>query len=185
MLTPYPNNPMYLVSERGDVFSLYTGRYLKTPVGKRGYKVFTAVCPLTKRHTKKYVHRCVAETFLDTSDMSWVNHKDGDKLNNNVSNLEWTNDKLNKEHAKKIDLVAHGSDHHNSKLTEEDVHRICHLLSEGFSTGCILKEYPWVSRGTLLNIRARRTWVRVSQEYHWEKCSNKRNRTCRDYRKHS
>lgn len=48
----------------------------------------------------KYVHRMVAETFLDKEDgKDFVNHKDGNKKNNHVNNLEWCTRSENMQHA--------------------------------------------------------------------------------------
>ena len=48
----------------------------------------------------RYVHRLVAETFLEKSDgTSEVNHKDGNKQNNSVQNLEWVSRRQNVFHA--------------------------------------------------------------------------------------
>ncbi len=52
------------------------------------------------------IHRLVARAFIPTDDYSlYVNHIDGNKLNNHVSNLEWCTPKENAEHAIKIGLV--------------------------------------------------------------------------------
>lgn len=46
------------------------------------------------------IHRLVAEHFLDKPEgKAEVNHKDGNKLNNNVENLEWVSQKQNQDHA--------------------------------------------------------------------------------------
>jgi hypothetical protein len=51
------------------------------------------------------VHRLAAKTFIDNPDnLPEVNHKDGDKLNNSMSNLEWITSSGNKIHAYKNGL---------------------------------------------------------------------------------
>ena len=64
--------------------------------------------PLTdKNHIKKYylVHRLVAMTFIpNEKDLPQVNHIDGNKLNNNVENLEWCTREDNIKHAYKMGL---------------------------------------------------------------------------------
>lgn len=62
---------------------------------KEGYEVIT----LSK--TRKYlIHRLVAETFIDNPDnKKEVNHKDLNKSNNKVSNLEWVSHSENMKHA--------------------------------------------------------------------------------------
>ena len=52
------------------------------------------------------VHRLVASVFLvNTNNYRTVNHKDGNKLNNNVSNLEWCSDSENLKHARDNGLL--------------------------------------------------------------------------------
>ena len=84
----------------GKVDILYKGKILNGFLdGKNNYKM--VMLSKSKTDQKKFlVHRLVAETFIENSDNKReVNHKDGNKLNNDVSNLEWCSSKENKEHA--------------------------------------------------------------------------------------
>lgn len=84
-------------------------RILKQFNHSRGYKVVSFQIGGDKY--KKYVHRLVCETFLDNpKGKPQVNHKDGDKTNNKLSNLEWATNSENRAHAVNNGLI------HRSKL---------------------------------------------------------------------
>lgn len=71
---------------------------LKTKIDKDGYKIVA----LSNKNGKKYisVHRVVAITFLQNPiNLPEVNHKNGNKINNDVYNLEWCKTKYNVNHA--------------------------------------------------------------------------------------
>lgn len=71
---------------------------------KRGYYIVT-LCKGKERKTKK-IHRLVAEAFIpNVENKLQVNHIDGNKLNNNVKNLEWCTDSENMIHAYKTGLM--------------------------------------------------------------------------------
>lgn len=96
-------NRKYAVNSNGSIFSLKTrknGRYKRlTPKNNwDGYKRIQ----LWEGNSNEYVsiHILVAETFL-TKTAEVVNHKDLDKGNNNVSNLEWITQQENIKHAMK------------------------------------------------------------------------------------
>lgn len=56
-----------------------------------------------KRRKPKLIHRLVAETFIpNPDDKKEVNHKDGNKLNNDASNLEWVTPSENQQHSRKV-----------------------------------------------------------------------------------
>ncbi len=71
---------------------------------KNGYK---RVCLCRNNNEKRVgIHRLVAEVFIpNPENKPCVNHKDGNKLNNRVDNLEWCTAKENNQHAIKTGLV--------------------------------------------------------------------------------
>lgn len=90
----------YEVSNFGAVRSLpWPGHHNKTIILKTfqqnsGYLVATL-----NGGKKMLVHRLVAEAFLENPDKKpYINHKDGDKTNNNLGNLEWVTPKENYNH---------------------------------------------------------------------------------------
>lgn len=62
-----------------------------------------------------YIHRLVASHFINNpNNLPQINHKDKNKLNNNVSNLEWCTDKQNKEHRNGIKIIRNDGVIYNS-----------------------------------------------------------------------
>lgn len=98
-LTLYPlkSDPNYLISKEGVVFSTITNRLLEPYVNPQGYKS-VSIKQGNSHHL--FLHRMLAETFLDNPEnLEEVNHKDGNKLNNDLSNLEWVTGCGNIRHA--------------------------------------------------------------------------------------
>jgi len=95
----------YQVSDHGRVRSLYTGKIMGT--GLNNWYRTTTLC---KNGTRKSVcvHQIVAKAFIPNPlNKPCVNHIDGDKTNNHVSNLEWATFKENETHSyKKLGKVA-------------------------------------------------------------------------------
>lgn len=97
--------PDYNVDEYGNVY--HTHHYkngidkinvIKHKDNGRGYKLVSLW--KNNKEYKKYVHRLVAEAFIpNPNNYLEVNHIDGNKDNNNLSNLEWCNRKYNQRHA--------------------------------------------------------------------------------------
>lgn len=83
----------------GRVYSEWYNKILQPSIDKYGYLVYTIVFSNGKQKVKK-IHRLVAETFIIVhgADENEVNHKDGDKTNNCVDNLEYCTSKDNKLH---------------------------------------------------------------------------------------
>lgn len=79
----------------------YKGGILNHSINSSGYKKVILIKDGVR--TNFYVHRLLAEHFIDnTENKPEVNHKDGNRLNNNLSNLEWVTSSENSLHAVKI-----------------------------------------------------------------------------------
>ena len=87
----------YLVSNNGEVKSIKFGRLLFGTVKSNGYvQIHLRDCGKSKN---AHLHRLVAEAFVpNPNDYPQINHVDGNKLNNNANNLEWTTQYLNAKH---------------------------------------------------------------------------------------
>lgn len=93
--------PDYTVTDKGEVFSYKMGRKLRALVKDGcGYlRVGLSNSRQGKKAVKK-VHRLVAEAFLpNPNNLEEVNHIDGNKANNTVSNLEWVSRQQNMQHS--------------------------------------------------------------------------------------
>ena len=84
----------YFIDEYGNVYSVKTHKYLNQEKGKDGY-YYVQLCEKGKRK-RMSVHRLVAETFIENPcSLPMVNHKDENRENNDVKNLEWCTEKYN------------------------------------------------------------------------------------------
>lgn len=102
--SPIPNTH-YSVSSKGRIRNDSTGQIKANHISRDGYnkvELYQDGIPLRKR-----VHRLVAEAFIPNPDRKpQINHIDGDKLNNNVENLEWVNNSENMIHAYSTGLAT-------------------------------------------------------------------------------
>lgn len=107
------------------------------------------------------VHTLVAEVFVPNPDKKpWVNHKDGNKLNNHASNLEWVTPKENAEHAIGRGLFAVGSRKKIAKLNETKVAEIRRRLERGERVCDLHKQYE-ISQSVVSMIKNRYIWKHV------------------------
>ena len=116
----------------------------------------------------KSAHRLVAEAFIPNYyNKPEVNHKDGNKLNNDISNLEWFTSKENMEHAVENNLYVtlYGEDRPNTKITEKQAHDICKLLEDNKLSIKEIAETIGCTRYIIENIKAGLSWINVSCNY--------------------
>lgn len=156
----------YLVSNKGRVKNKKRQRVISTRVHE-GYYDCRIHNHLGDKKSPR-IHRLVAETFIpkhESNEVLIVNHIDGDKLNNKVSNLEWVTYTENLHHA-----LAKGYYENNKGAvisTEEEVHDICRLFEAGYSYSEIEKENPKYTRSRTEGIRRRINWKEISKNYNW------------------
>lgn len=99
----------YEIDEQGQIYSHKTNKFLTGYVDNTGY--ITVLLTVDGKKKNYLVHRLVAQTFIPNKDnLPIVNHKDGNKLNNSVDNLEWVTQSQNRTHAiqTKISDLAYG-----------------------------------------------------------------------------
>lgn len=146
----------FKISSFGRVFSKRTNKILKTNVGKSGYRMFvTRFSGSTGKSKALKVHRLVAKTFIENpNDNTVVNHIDGDKTNNNVSNLEWTTFSGNAKHSFDVGLsrARKGEENKHSKLTNAIADEIRNRYSTEKITYNKLAEIYNVGRTTVRSI---------------------------------
>ncbi len=110
----------------GKEFVVYSTPGLrKLGLSKHIEDVYYTICLSTGSNpVSAKVHRLVAFAFIpNPQNLPWINHKDANKLNNHVDNLEWCTPLQNSQHAVGLGLMnpKKGSDVYGSKLTERQV----------------------------------------------------------------
>lgn len=159
----------YQISDKGRIFTkrrldgnrIIYGRELHPLITKDRYlKVGLTKNGKTKRF---YLHRLVAQHFIENpQNLPQVNHKDGNKFNNDVSNLEWCTKKQNQEHAVRNSLMQHGEARPSAKLTEKDVLEIYQL--KGVLSAKEIGERYGVSKNTINVILRGEKWLYLYQQ---------------------
>lgn len=157
-----PGYETYHVSEEGVVINTLTNKVLKTDLNSSGYKRVTLCVDM--KVIRITTHRLVALTYLYDEYLEGlvVNHKDGNKLNNHVSNLEWVTQSQNRKHAFKHKLVRRP----NSKLNDQTVEAICVCIEKGMKAKDITKAFD-IKKHIYDDIRSRRYYKDISDKYNW------------------
>lgn len=110
--------PEYKINSNGDIFSRYKYKTSTVidewrplvPVLDKGigYFLVTMVNATTKVRKNQFIHRLLAQAFIpNPENKPHVNHIDGNKQNNTLSNLEWATSKENSQHAVAMGLTTY------------------------------------------------------------------------------
>lgn len=152
----------YSVTEDGRVYSHKNNVFIKPRI-HNGYwhvNLYNKKC-----HTVS-VHRIVAKAFINgESDNLVVNHIDGNRLNNNLSNLEWVTQRGNV-----VNAVERGVMYKTFvTISEKTIHDACRLLCDTSKKYLEICKITGLSRTTLKNIASKNAFTHISCQYDFPK----------------
>lgn len=136
------------------------GQILSPKIKKNGY------LEVSLSGKSKYIHRLIAETWIGAIPAKMaVNHKDGNKQNNSVDNLEIVTYSQNSKHALENGWLKppsfKGSKHPRAKTNEKEVLKIRKEHALHRSLKRLLKDYPHLPKSTITKIIYRESWVHI------------------------
>lgn len=155
--------PKYEVSTFGRIKNIQTGRIRKPQLNRDGYFYMHLMITNVKTRNIK-VHRMVADTFLPKIDgKRFVDHIDGVKTNNSLSNLRWCSFQENIDFAWELGTYNNrGENHGMSKLKINDVIDIKIMQKAGVYTGRFISDIFGVNECCISDIKQGRTWMHVN-----------------------
>ena len=153
----------YRITEDGRVFNSY-GKELSQQLSNSGYKQVTLRDASGAGHSR-FIHRLLAVAFIPNPEHKpCVNHKDGNRLNNDLDNLEWCTHKENSRHAFNTGLATphgcNGESHGRHKLTDENVAYIMRTYVKGsreFGSSALARQLG-VSTTTVYKVVHGKAW---------------------------
>ena len=151
----------YEINLEGKVRNYRSKRELKPILYSHGYLV-VRLRKNNKVH-QKYIHRLIATTFIDNPNPknTVVNHIDGNKLNNNINNLEWTTIGRNVSMAWGAGLNdCRGAKNGRAIVNEDDVREMRKLHKEGKTIKELAITYG-LSRNATSCIVNYKTWTHI------------------------
>lgn len=118
------------VVPRGKHTLFIKGRVLKQCLNHNGYMQVSI--PIDGKSATKRVHRLVAQTFIkNQNDLPEINHKDNDRANNNVSNLEWCSRSYNQKYRDKFGISNTEAQGHPLFAINLDTLEVSRFQSQG------------------------------------------------------
>lgn len=163
-------NQEYRIDKKGNVWTPYRGWQIKSPQKiKKGY---LRVALFTSNGMKMFmIHRLVMEAFnpCENSLELEVNHKDGNKENNSLENLEWCTGSFNVRHSLETGLKtsARGTQIAGHKLTEKEVLEICDLIQSGTDSLTSIGKQYGVSKYCISDIKRKKSWSWLTKDYNF------------------
>ena len=173
--------PNYMVSSLGDIKSLpmkgnfWRGRLLRTKIDKGGYKRIWLY--VNGKSKEVLVHRIVAQTFIpNPCDKPQVNHKNGNKVDNRVDNLEWVTASENELHRYRV------LGHQSIGRVKSSIPVICVETGTRYTSAREAERATGISHNQILNVINRKISMKNGYKYknltaggyHWKNGEGKR-----------
>ena len=147
----------YSITRDGRVWSWHRNLFLSPGLAGKGYPM-VVLFKDGKPHNR-LVHRLMAQAYIPNPDSKpEVNHKDGDKTNNFLNNLEWVTSHENRLHGYKLGLHGSGENHHQAKLKQAEVDYIREQYASGKYTFARIAKAFGVSTSLISKIVKRVKW---------------------------
>ena len=174
--TVYPNiKPVYWVSSKARIYNAKTKKFIttrkldETKHSSPYYKVNLQITINGHSYSDVFlVHRLMMCAFFPVEGMEdlLVNHKDGDKCNDELSNLEWMTPSENVKHALKLGLFnpVYGENHCCATISEETAKKIIEMLLSRKYTHREIAEKMNCSRAVVEAISSRKAWKHLTNE---------------------
>jgi hypothetical protein len=161
MLFDIPEFENYLITKKGKIWSKKYKKFLKPNTNGSGY--LRVEFRIDNKRFHRVIHRVLAKVFIpNPENKKEVNHKDGNKLNNKLSNLEWVSPRENMKHAFKIGIKSHrGEKHPGAKLSGEQVREIRKLAKAGKLKQAKIGEKFGILQTTVSEIKSGRLWPHI------------------------
>lgn len=175
-MLPIYGYPQYLISEDGVVWSIKNNRPISqyktvsSDTTKRGEGYLRVELNKNGKGKKYFVHRLVAETFIDkpSPDATFVNHIDGNKSNNCVSNLEWVTHRQNVDHAVSTGLQPRGESIGTSLYSEDTIHDACRYIQQGNLSLQDISDITGLNYYTVSDLKNKRSWKHITSQYNYD-----------------
>lgn len=165
VLVTYPNYEFkleYRIDKEGNIYSPYKNwKKLSPQKIDKGY-LRVNLRTIDGKDKRFMVHRLVLSSFapIENLEKYEVNHKDGNKENNSLDNLEWCSGSYNVRHSltEGLKIPAKGEKVGGAKLSEKDVKEIWRLLNTSSSSLQEIGNQFGVSKYCIFDIKKQKSW---------------------------
>jgi DNA-binding XRE family transcriptional regulator len=161
-------NRNYYISDDGRIFNKDMKELKPSATGYNYNDKANHYCYVTLiidgKRKNKYIHRLVAEAFIpNPNNYPQVNHKDGNRCNNSVQNLEWCSNIQNQLHKLEVLNIDYtGEKNPANKLSKDEVLKIKELLENSNLSQKKIGDMFGISQTTIHEIKYGYVWSHVT-----------------------